>query len=115
LIVLTPNRTDDAYRHRFSAAHELGHLVPHGDAGPGAIAQEREADTLAAEFLTPTSRSCPSRLAAHLAAAVRAQRADRTALTDLDAASRRNGLRGAGRVRRCVLRTAHHPRAQGPR
>ncbi|MET7325290.1 MerR family transcriptional regulator [Streptomyces sp. NPDC005549] len=31
------------------------------------------------------------RLAAHLAAAVRAQRADRTALTDLDAASRRNG------------------------
>ncbi|MEV0013886.1 MerR family transcriptional regulator [Streptomyces tendae] len=31
------------------------------------------------------------RLAAHLAATVRAQRADRTALTDLDAASRRNG------------------------
>ncbi|MFD8354645.1 helix-turn-helix domain-containing protein [Streptomyces coelicoflavus] len=53
LIVLTPNRTDDVYRHRFSAAHELGHLVLHGDASPGDIAQEREADTFAAEFLTP--------------------------------------------------------------
>ncbi|WP_267884308.1 ImmA/IrrE family metallo-endopeptidase, partial [Streptomyces sp. NRRL F-5555] len=40
LIVLTPNRTDDVYRHRFSAAHELGHLVLHGDASPGDIAQE---------------------------------------------------------------------------
>ncbi|MFF8731915.1 ImmA/IrrE family metallo-endopeptidase [Streptomyces sp. NPDC015171] len=48
--MLTPNRTGDVYRHRFSAAHELGHLVPHGDASPGDIAQERETDTSAAEF-----------------------------------------------------------------
>ena len=30
LIVLTPDRADDVFRHRFSAAHELGHLVLHG-------------------------------------------------------------------------------------
>ncbi|MFJ1765351.1 helix-turn-helix domain-containing protein [Amycolatopsis sp. NPDC088138] len=53
VIVLTPNRTDDVYRHRFTAAHELAHLVLHGDTAPGDIAQEREADAFAAEFLTP--------------------------------------------------------------
>jgi Zn-dependent peptidase ImmA (M78 family)/transcriptional regulator with XRE-family HTH domain len=59
VIVLTPNRTDDVYRHRFSAAHELGHLVLHGDATPGDFAQEREADTFAAEFLTPRESILP--------------------------------------------------------
>lgn len=59
MIVLTPNRTDDVYRHRFSAAHELGHLVLHGDATPGDIAQEREADSFAAEFLTPRESILP--------------------------------------------------------
>ncbi|RJQ83387.1 ImmA/IrrE family metallo-endopeptidase [Pseudonocardiaceae bacterium YIM PH 21723] len=59
VIVLTPNRTDDVYRHRFSAAHELGHLVLHGDATPGDILQEREADAFAAEFLTPRESIAP--------------------------------------------------------
>ena len=59
VIVLTPNRTDDVYRHRFSAAHELGHLVLHGEAAPGDIAQEREADNFAAEFLTPRESIMP--------------------------------------------------------
>jgi len=59
VIVLTPNRTDDVYRHRFSAAHELGHLVLHGEANPGDITQEREADTFAAEFLTPRDAILP--------------------------------------------------------
>ena len=59
LIVLTPNRTDDIYRHRFSAAHELGHLILHGDASPGDITQEREADAFAAEFLTPRESILP--------------------------------------------------------
>ncbi|MFG3180003.1 helix-turn-helix domain-containing protein [[Kitasatospora] papulosa] len=59
LIVLTPNRTDDVYRHRFSAAHELGHLILHGDTNPGDITQEREADTFAAEFLTPRESILP--------------------------------------------------------
>lgn len=53
IVVLTPNRANDVYRHRFTAAHELGHLVLHGEATPGDHNQEREADKFAAEFLTP--------------------------------------------------------------
>jgi Zn-dependent peptidase ImmA (M78 family)/transcriptional regulator with XRE-family HTH domain len=53
IVVLTPDRADDVYRHRFTAAHELGHLLLHGDAVPGDIMQEKEADRFAAEFLTP--------------------------------------------------------------
>lgn len=53
LIVLTPDKADDVLRHRFSAAHELGHLVlHHGRLGTDSIS-EREADAFAAEFLTP--------------------------------------------------------------
>ncbi|MBN6040049.1 ImmA/IrrE family metallo-endopeptidase [Amycolatopsis sp. 195334CR] len=59
VIVLTPNRTDDVYRHRFSAAHELGHLILHGEANPGDLDQEREADKFAAEFLTPRASIGP--------------------------------------------------------
>lgn len=55
LIVLTPDRGDDVYWHRFTAAHELGHLVLHRDAAPGDPEQEREADAFAAEFLTPAT------------------------------------------------------------
>ncbi|MFG1879308.1 ImmA/IrrE family metallo-endopeptidase [Sphaerisporangium sp. NPDC049003] len=53
LVVLTPDRADDVYRHRFTAAHELGHLLMHGDTAPGDHQQEREADLFAAELLTP--------------------------------------------------------------
>jgi Zn-dependent peptidase ImmA (M78 family) len=53
LIVLTPDRADDVYRHRFTAAHELGHLLLHHDCAPGDPHHERQADTFAAEFLTP--------------------------------------------------------------
>lgn len=53
LIVMTPDRADDVYWYRFSAAHELGHLVLHGDTAPGDQQHEREADAFAAEFLTP--------------------------------------------------------------
>ncbi|WP_198036888.1 ImmA/IrrE family metallo-endopeptidase [Nocardia sp. BMG51109] len=56
LIVLTPDRSDDVYWHRFTAAHELGHLVLHRDAAPGDAQQEREADAFAAEFLTPAGQ-----------------------------------------------------------
>ncbi|GGX40207.1 helix-turn-helix domain-containing protein [Streptomyces chryseus] len=58
LVVLTPNRADDVYRHRFTAAHELGHLVLHGDA-TGDSRQEKEADAFAAEFLTPHTSILP--------------------------------------------------------
>jgi Zn-dependent peptidase ImmA (M78 family)/transcriptional regulator with XRE-family HTH domain len=53
IVVLTPDRADDVYRHRFTAAHEVGHLLLHGDCAPGDIMQEKEADRFAAEFLTP--------------------------------------------------------------
>lgn len=59
VIVLTPNRTDDVYRHRFTTAHELAHLVLHADTSPGDITHEREADTFAAEFLTPRNSITP--------------------------------------------------------
>jgi hypothetical protein len=53
IVVLTPDRANDVYRHRFTAAHELGHLLLHSDAAPGDVLQEKEADAFAAEFLTP--------------------------------------------------------------
>ena len=59
LIMLTPDRADDVYRYRFSAAHELGHLLLHGDTAPGDSQHEREADTFAAEFLTPSASIAP--------------------------------------------------------
>ncbi|MFE2933050.1 ImmA/IrrE family metallo-endopeptidase [Streptomyces sp. NPDC059278] len=59
LVVLTAARADDIYRHRFTAAHELGHLVLHADA-TGDSRQEKQADAFAAEFLTPRTASCRS-------------------------------------------------------
>lgn len=59
IIVVTPNRSNDVYRHRYSAAHELGHLVLHDDATPGDVAQEHEANAFAAEFLTPRESILP--------------------------------------------------------
>ena len=58
LVILTANRADDVFRHRFTAAHELGHLVLHGDA-TGDSRQEKEADAFAAEFLTPQDSILP--------------------------------------------------------
>ena len=52
IVVMTPDRADDMYKHRFTAAHEVGHLLLHGDCVPGDIMQEKEADRFAAEFLT---------------------------------------------------------------
>lgn len=54
IIVLSPDRANDVYRHRFTAAHELGHLVMHGELAGGDPKLEREADRFAAEFLTPS-------------------------------------------------------------
>ncbi len=65
VVVLTPDRGDDVYRHRFTAAHELGHLLLHTDTATGDPVQEREADAFAAELLTPSdviTPRLPSRL-----------------------------------------------------
>ncbi|GAA1788296.1 XRE family transcriptional regulator [Agromyces lapidis] len=53
VMVLSPDRADDVYRHRFSAAHELGHIILHGGRTSGTVDIERQADRFAAEFLTP--------------------------------------------------------------
>ncbi|MFI5430142.1 helix-turn-helix domain-containing protein [Aeromicrobium sp. UC242_57] len=56
LMVLTADRADDILRHRFSAARQLGHLVLHHGVASGETWLEREADSFAAEFLTPASK-----------------------------------------------------------
>jgi Zn-dependent peptidase ImmA (M78 family) len=53
VIVITPERAKSVYVHRFTVAHELGHLLLHREAVPGDPQQEREADRFAAELLTP--------------------------------------------------------------
>jgi Zn-dependent peptidase ImmA (M78 family)/transcriptional regulator with XRE-family HTH domain len=59
VVVLTPDRSRDIYRHRFTAAHELGHLLLHPDTAPGDPIQEKEADRFAAELLTPQTAIVP--------------------------------------------------------
>ncbi|MEV4511597.1 XRE family transcriptional regulator [Dactylosporangium sp. NPDC049525] len=58
-IVISRDRTADVYRHRFTTAHELGHLVLHADAIPGDPGHERDANAFAAEFLTPRDTVVP--------------------------------------------------------
>lgn len=53
MIVLTPDKANDVMRHRFSAAHELGHLVLHHGRHGTDSQLERQADMFAAELLTP--------------------------------------------------------------
>ena len=52
LICLSRDR-GNPLRRRFSAAHELGHLLLHDKAEPGGRRHEQEANRFAAEFLTP--------------------------------------------------------------
>lgn len=53
IIVLTPDKADDVLRHRFTAAHELGHIVLHHGRLGSDVEMERQADLFASEFLTP--------------------------------------------------------------
>lgn len=53
MMVLTPDKADDVLRHRFSAAHELGHIVMHHGRLGSDVEMERQADVFASEFLTP--------------------------------------------------------------
>lgn len=56
LIIVTPERASSIYRYRFTCAHELGHLLLHPHPLPGDRQQEREADSFAAELLTPQAQ-----------------------------------------------------------
>lgn len=53
MIILTPDKADDVLRHRFTAAHELGHIVLHHGRLGSDVEMERQADMFASEFLTP--------------------------------------------------------------
>ena len=55
IVITTPRRTENVFRHRFSIAHEIGHLLLHSDFGEHSAAVEKEADEFAAAFLTPAS------------------------------------------------------------
>lgn len=55
IIITTPRRSENVFRHRFSTAHEIGHLLLHGDSGEYSAVIEREADEFAAAFLTPAA------------------------------------------------------------
>lgn len=54
-VVLNPVK-NDYYRQRFDVAHELGHLVMHGDSDPGNKTVEDQAHRFAAEFLMPADQ-----------------------------------------------------------
>ncbi len=55
IIITTPRRTQNVFKHRFSIAHEIGHLLLHADTAEQSAAIEKEADEFAAAFLTPAS------------------------------------------------------------
>ncbi|WP_063039576.1 XRE family transcriptional regulator [Nocardia grenadensis] len=55
IIVTTPRRTENVFKHRFSIAHEIGHLLLHPGPGEHGATIEKEADEFAAAFLTPAA------------------------------------------------------------
>lgn len=91
IIVTTPRRTENVFRHRFSVAHEIGHLLLHREVIEPTAAIEREADAFAAAFLTPASAMD----------AVLPQRLD---LAALDRLGRTWGVAPTSLVRRMVER-----------
>lgn len=58
VVVLNPFKRD-YYRQRFDVAHELGHLVMHGDAEPGGRVVEDQANRFAAQLLMPVEAIAP--------------------------------------------------------
>lgn len=55
IVISTPRRSRDVYRHRFTCAHELGHLLLHRGCTSGDLTFEKQANEFAAEFLTPAA------------------------------------------------------------
>ncbi len=94
IVVTTQRRSQNVFDHRFSSAHELGHLLLHSDDDPDQSAEtahvhtrEKEADAFAAELLTP-------------AAEMRSLLPERMDLAALDRLSRDWGVEVASLVRR---------------
>ncbi|MDF3341685.1 XRE family transcriptional regulator [Mycolicibacterium septicum] len=91
IVITTPRRTENVFKHRFSIAHEIGHLLLHADSGEHGAAIEKEADEFAAAFLTP-------------AASMDAALPQRVDLAALDRLGRTWGVSPTSLVRRMVER-----------
>lgn len=91
IIITSPRRTENVFRHRFSIAHEIGHLLLHADSSEPSAAVEKEADEFAAAFLTP-------------AASMDASLPQRLDLATLDRLGRTWGVSPTSLVRRMVER-----------
>ena len=91
IIITTPRRTENVFKHRFSVAHEIGHLLLHGDVGEPTAAVEKEADEFASCF--PYS-----------GAAMDAALPQRLDLATLDRLGRQWGVAPTSLVRRMVER-----------
>ena len=91
IIITTPRRSENVFRHRFSIAHEIGHLLLHRDTDEYSAASEKEADEFAAAFLTP-------------AAAMDSALPQRLDLSALDRLGRTWGVSPHSLVRRMVER-----------
>lgn len=91
IVITTPRRSENVFRHRFSIAHEIGHLLLHADSDEHSAAIEKESDEFAAAFLTPASSMD----------AVLPQRLD---LATLDRIGRTWGVSSSSLVRRMVER-----------
>lgn len=91
IVVTTPRRSENVFRHRFSIAHEIGHLLLHADSVDHSAAIEKEADEFAAAFLTP-------------AASMDAALPQRLDLASLDRLGRTWGVSPRSLIRRMVER-----------
>ncbi len=91
IIITTPRRTENVFKHRFSIAHEIGHVLLHGHCGEQSAMIEQEADAFAAAFLTP-------------AGAMEAALPHRLDLAALDRLSRTWGVAPTSLVRRMLER-----------
>lgn len=91
IIITSPRRTENVFRHRFSIAHEIGHLLLHVDADEHSAIIEKEADEFAAAFLTP-------------AASIDAVLPQRLDLAALDRLGRTWGVSPTSLIRRMVER-----------
>jgi len=115
LVVLTADRADDVLRHRFSAAHELGHLILHDGSPSGEPWLEREADAFAAEFLTPRSvlrEELPARL--DFAKLYRLSERWGVQVRMLIYRSQELGLISESTARRAYIRMSQSPQEQRP-
>ncbi|KQO42783.1 MULTISPECIES: ImmA/IrrE family metallo-endopeptidase [unclassified Aeromicrobium] len=115
VVVLTADRADDILRHRFSAAHELGHLVLHHGVPSGETWLERQADAFAAEFLTPAVKlreELPGRL--HFPTLYNLSERWGVSVTSLIFRGKELGIYSESTARRGYIRLAQVPQTARP-